>query len=277
MMPVIFIGHGSPMNAIKDNIYTQCWREIWEKIPKPKAIILFSAHWITEWYTAISTAENPEMIYDMYGFPPELYKVKYRAKGDPDLAKKIYSILAKQWTIQYLEDQSCHFKMDPTRWLDHGEWSILLHMFPETDIPVVSISLDYHIALDQLFEIGRALSPLRDEWVLIMWSGNIVHNLRAIDWSGTTIYPWARDFDKRIEENILKRNFADILNFESWSETKYAHPTVDHFLPLLPIIGASMEWDSPEFYNPDIAMGSLSMRSILWDQKMRSNKRSESS
>jgi 4,5-DOPA dioxygenase extradiol len=296
-MPVLFVGHGSPMNAIENNIHTESWRKIGEEIQRPKAIILFSAHWITEWYTAISSAKNLEMIYDMYGFPPELYKVQYPAEGDLELAERIASVIARneaiqssvlqkpglprqsrapssQWQEQYYDalawskkNKRWNVELDPTRGLDHGEWSVLRHMFPEADIPVVSISLDYRLTRASFLDIGRALASLREEWVLIIWSGNIVHNLRAIDWSNSMIHPWARDFDSKIEENILSRNFANIVDFESWKDTKNAHPTVDHILPLLPLLGAISSWDIPVFYTPDITMGSLSMRSILWNSE----------
>ncbi len=260
-MPLIFIGHGSPMNAIEDNIYTKSWKHIWSRLPRPRAILMFSAHWITSGVTMISTSENPKMIYDMWWFPSELYHVNYPVPGSSDVAHEI---------IDLLESNNFPIQQDPLRWIDHGVWSVLVHLFPDANIPVVSMSLDYTLSPKALFHLGEILSILRDQWVLIIASGNIVHNLRAIDWSWENIFPWAVDFDLRVGMGITtwknSKEFMDILDFWSWGDiSKMAHPTYDHLIPLFPLLGATSTDDSVYFYTPEISMGSLSMRSIIWE------------
>lgn len=187
--PVIFVGHGSPMNAIETNEYTESWKNMAASFEKPKAIIIFSAHWSTNGATRIGAMEKPDMIYDMYRFPDELYKIQYPARGDSEVVDKITKLVP--W-----------IQKDTTRGLDHGIWSVLIHMFPEADIPVIPVSLDYNLPPKKLFELGRLIRELRDEGILIMGSGNIVHNLRAIDWSGTKTYPWAMMFDAKVADLI---------------------------------------------------------------------------
>ncbi len=259
-MPILFIGHGSPMNAIESNQYTQSWRNIGKTLPKPRAILMLSAHWITEWEIRISMSEKPEMIYDMGGFPPELYRVRYDAPGSREIAEEI---------IDIFDTKNIKIIPDLTRGFDHGVWSTLIHLFPAADIPVITMSLDYRASPRQLVELGESLAILREQWILIMWSGNIVHNLGAIDWSGDHIYPWAIKFDSRIADGLIAwKNsplWESILEFRSWWDiSRLAHPTYDHLLPLFPLLGASLSDDRVEFYTPDIAMGSLSMRSIVW-------------
>lgn len=256
-MPVVFIGHGSPMNAIENNIYTESWKYIGQSIPRPKAIVLFSAHWITEWHTAVSVASELDMIYDMYWFPPELYDVAYPAKGSPELAHKIITLLKKEDFPILSEDN---------RGIDHGEWSVLTHMFPFADIPVVSVSLDYQMTTEWLMSVWQDLAPLREEWILFIWSGNIVHNLSAMNWLDNTPYPWAYEFDDRVASLIQERKYIEITWYESWGDmSRLSHPTIDHFLPLLPLLGMLEEEDIPDFFTPDIVMGSLSMRSVVWE------------
>ncbi len=256
-MPVIFVGHGSPMNAIETNAYTESWSAFREHIPeRPRAILMFSAHWIATWETRISTASHPEMIYDMYGFPEELYRVRYDAPGAPGIATEIRDILA--W-------QGIEVIRDAERGYDHGIWSVLMHIFPDADIPVVQISLDYSASPQYLYDVGKQLSMLREQGILILWSGNIVHNLGAIDWSWDRVYPWAVEFDRRIEQGIISREYEDIMEFEQWGDmTRLAHPMHDHLLPLFPLLGAVSDADNVNFFTPEISMGSLSMRSIVW-------------
>lgn len=261
-MPLLFIGHGSPMNALEENKYTQSWKEIWKKLPKPRAILVFSAHWITENETRIWTGNFPSMIYDMYGFPSELYKVNYPASGSPEIANEIYETLSEAWI---------NISKDPDRGFDHGIWSTLIHIFPEADIPVIPISLDYFASPESLVQFWELLADFRKKWILIIGSGNIVHNLRMIDFSGSQIYPWAREFDKRVTDGLESwKNtpfWNEILQFQSWWKiSELAHPSYDHLLPLFPLMGASSAEDRVEFFTPDIDMGSLSMRSILWSE-----------
>lgn len=257
-MPVIFIGHGSPMNAIETNTYSESWKEIWNSIPEPRAILIFSAHWITPWSTQISTSDNPPMIYDMGGFPDELYRVQYPAKGSQSIAKEIKEYIENTTSIKIGEH--------PTRGLDHGSWSILLHLFPHANIPVISMSIDYLASPESLFNLGASLTSLREQWILIVGSGNTVHNLMMIDWSNTMQYPWAIEFDKKIETLVKNNDITSLFWFEEWGNiSKLAHPTYDHLLPIFPLLWATESDDTVQFLTPDIVMGSLSMRSIVWN------------
>ncbi len=255
-MPLLFIGHGSPMNALETNTYTDSWKKIGESIThRPRAILMLSAHWITEWEMRVNMTETPEMIYDMYGFPEELYRVRYDSLWSSDFATEIIRELAGKNAIIW----------DISHWLDHGAWSTLIHLFPEADIPVIQMSLDYSKSPLWHYEFGKKLKTLREKGILIIGSGNIVHNLRAIDWTGKEQYPWAIEFDRRVSADIQEGNHEDILNFHNWWDiSRLAQPSHDHLLPLIPMLGAIDESDIVEFFTPDIAMGSLSMRSIAW-------------
>lgn len=258
-MPLIFIGHGSPMNAIEKNEFTESWSDLWHSLPIPRAILILSAHWITEGETRISTMWNPDMIYDMYGFPRELYGLKYSAPGSPEISKEILEKIRgheKSGQYPYLED--------PKRGYDHGTWSTLMHLFPSATIPIISMSLDYRQSLRWHYNLGKKLQSLREEWILIVWSGNIVHNLGAIDWSGKMKYQWAEEFDHRIAKDVTEWNHEDIIESLSWENARFAHPSHDHLLPLLPLLGASDDNDMIEFLTSEIVLGSLSMRSIVW-------------
>ncbi|MBC7504043.1 dioxygenase [Candidatus Gracilibacteria bacterium] len=290
-MPIIFIGHGSPINAIESNKYTESWSDIGKNLEKPRAILIFSSHWITEGETRISTSEKPEMIYDMVGFPPELYRVRYDAPGSPEIAEEICSVISRvpfshadagriSSVVQnelnpadsslYLEGQkSTKIIPDPIRGFDHGVWSTLVHLFPAADVPVISMSLDYRATPESLFHLGEQLRVLRESGILIIGSGNIVHNLGAIDWSGEKAHNWAVEFDARFASGLKSGKnspeWMSLLDFQSWGDISHlAHPSYDHLLPLFPLMGASSTTDRVEFYTPDIAMGSLSMRSVVW-------------
>jgi 4,5-DOPA dioxygenase extradiol len=255
-MPVVFIWHGSPMNAIEDNIYTKSWEKIAESIPLPRAILIFSAHWIASGDTRISHQLEPKMIYDMGGFPPELYEVKYEAPGSLEISSEIQSLLLQN---------NIKTTLDHNRWFDHGVWSVLMHMFPSANIPVICMSIDYSSSPESLYRLWESLRILRESWILIMGSGNIVHNLRAIDWTGDHMYNWALDFDKKISDLITKRDIQWLFEFRSWWDmSRLAHPTFDHLLPIFPLLGASEQEDVVSFFTPEISMGSLSMRSIVW-------------
>lgn len=254
-LPIVFIGHGSPMNAIEENVFTKTWKAIGQSLPRPRAIIMLSAHWVSEWETRISTSEAPEMIYDIYGFPDELYRVKYPAPGSTTIAQEIIETLWEDFPVT--EDRD--------HWLDHGAWSTLIHLFPEANIPVIQISLDYTKLMIWQFDFGRKLAGLREQWILIIGSGNIVHNLRMIDWTAKNTYSWAREFDRRVAEWITSKAYNDILDFESWGEiARLAQPSYDHLLPLIPLLGTLDNTDSIEFFTEEIVMGNLSMRSMVW-------------
>lgn len=253
-MPVVFIGHGSPMNAIENNDYTEGWKEIAERIPKPKAIISISAHWFTKG-TKIMNEENPKTIYDMYGFPKKLYEIIYNSPGSPTFAKTSKELITK--STEY----------DNSWGIDHGTWSVLVHMYPERDIPVFQISIDANASPDTHYQIGNELSALRDEGVLIFGSGNIVHNLRLVDWHMENKgFDWAYKFDDFINENILNKNHENILKYRDLGDiAKLAVPTPDHFYPLLYILGASSEEDKITSFNKFCELGSLTMTSYLFE------------
>ena len=252
-MPMMFIGHGSPMNAIEDNRYTRSWKEMAKKIPKPESIVSISAHWYTNG-TKIMNEENPKTIYDMYGFPKELYEISYNVPGNPKLAENVKSLISKQSVF------------DNSWGIDHGTWSVLVHMYPERDIPVFQISIDASAPPEVHYQTGKELKSLRDQGVLLFGTGNIVHNLRMIDWGmDDKGFDWAYKFDDYIRENIENRNHENVINYLSLGETaKLAVPTPDHFNPILYILGAYDKEDKISTYNNSCMMGSLSMTSYLF-------------
>jgi 4,5-DOPA dioxygenase extradiol len=249
MYPVIFIGHGSPMNAIDQNEFTENWRKIALSIPKPKIILSISAHWVTRG-TQITGNEDPKTIYDFYGFPQELYQVQYPAKGDVDFANRVNELLGDA--------------IISTSWgLDHGTWSVLSVMYPDADVKVLQISLDHFKTPAEHYEIGRKLHSLRDN-VLIMGTGNVVHNLRLASFNAKGGFEWAEPFDNYIRENIINRNHDNIINYQNIPNYQLAIPTTEHFDPLLYIIGAATEDDKIEVYNEKYIYGSLSMTSYVF-------------
>lgn len=252
MFPVIFIGHGSPMNAIEDNEYTRGWQQIAASIPKPTAILCISAHWVTQG-TKVLTQKDPKIIYDFYGFPQELYEVIYKAKGAPKLAKETQELVG---AADAKDDE----------WgIDHGTWSVLNIMYPKADIPVYQMSIDDKASPQELFEIGNKIKPLRDKNVLILGSGNIVHNLRMIDFNMEGGFDWAYDFDNFIKDKIVKREYASILNYrEMGNISRYSVPTTEHFNPLLYILGSTDVKDEVHIYNNLCMGGSLSMTSYVF-------------
>ncbi len=256
--PVIFIGHGSPMNAIEENIYTKSWEQIGKAIlVKPRAILMISAHWITEWETRINTTWNPKMIYDMYGLPPELYTLQYSCPGSLEIAEEIIELFSPEYKII----------PDDQHGIDHGAWSTLIHLFSEADIPVIQMSLDYSKSPEWHYNFWKQLKNLREQGILIIGSGNFVHNLRAIDWTNQIQYPWAIEFDDRFASAIREKKYESLFAFKSWWDiSRLAHPTHDHILPIFPLLGALDDPDSPRFYTGEITLGSLSMRSVVWSE-----------
>lgn len=251
-MPGVFIGHGSPMNAIDDNSFRQSWVELGQKLPTPNAILSISAHWITRGTTKVTAMEQPKTIHDFGGFPNELYQQQYPAKGSPIFAKD---------TINLVSNPSILPDMD---WgLDHGTWSVLLPMYPKAQIPVYQLSIDYSKPPQFHYDLGLQLKALRDKGVLILGSGNIVHNLGAMNYANKP-YDWALEFDNAIKKDIDTKNHQDVINFQNLgSVAKLAHPSYDHFLPLLYILALQEENEKVLYFNESFDLGSISMRSLI--------------
>jgi len=249
-MPVLFVGHGNPMNAIEKNEYHNKWAEIGRSLLKPKAILVVSAHWLTKG-TKVTAMEMPKTIHDFAGFPDELFAQQYPAKGSPEFAKEAQSLITKT-------------KVQPDfEWgLDHGTWSVLLPMFPTADIPVFQLSIDYSQPPQYHYDLAKELYTLRKKGVLIIGSGNIVHNLEMIDWNGKP-YDWTIEFDAKIKNFIDERNHSAIINYEKLgSIAKLAVPTNDHYLPLLYSLALQEKNESVAYFNEKCEMGSMSMRSV---------------
>ena len=252
-MPVLFVGHGSPMNAIEENEYTRGWREIAAKIPNPAAILAISTHWFTEG-SRLADAAKPRTIYDMYGFPDELYRVKYSAPGAPDLARETQKMINRD------------VRMDNTWGIDHGAWSVLHRMYPAADIPVYQLSVDRRANAETHFQIGRELDRLREKGVLIFGSGNVVHNLGKISWGMAGGYPWADEFDRYIQAKVADRQFGDVINYKSAGKSaELAFVTPEHFYPLLYVLGAARPDDKLTVFNDSCTLGAISMTCYLFD------------
>lgn len=251
-MPVLFVGHGSPMNAIEDNTFSRAWSALGKTLEKPKAILSVSAHWFTRG-TKVNDSPTPTMIYDMYGFPEELYRLKYPAPGSPELAYRVRSLIGELVTV------------DNTWGLDHGTWSVLHRVFPKADIPIVQLSINAMLTPAEHYAIGQKLRLLRDEGVLIFGSGNVVHNLSRVDWRMNDGQPWAQEFDQSIHQAILSSDHDSVIHYERIGESaQLSVPSMDHFAPLLYILGASDEDDTISVFNADCTLGSMSMTSYLF-------------
>ena len=251
-MPVLFVGHGSPMNAIIPNAFNKQWREIGDKLPKPKAILCISAHWETRG-TKVTAMSKPKTIHDFGGFPQKLFDTQYPAPGSPYFAQQV---------IELMKD--VHVEKDLDWGLDHGSWSVLNQMFPEADIPTFQLSLDYLAKPEDHFKIGMKLKTLRSKGVLILGSGNIVHNLGRMD-SSNKPHDWALSFDALVKERIESGNFASLVGYRGLgASASMSIPTAEHFLPLLYVLGAKDTADNLGFFNETIDLGSISMRSIYF-------------
>lgn len=255
-MPVLFVGHGSPMNAIEDNRWSRGFRSLARLLPRPRAILSISAHWFLPG-TFLTANERPETIHDFGGFPQPLFEMKYPAPGDVDLARRVVGLLG--------EDRASL----RTDWgLDHGTWSVLHHLYPPAFHPVVQLSIDRRLSPADHIEIGRALGPLREQGVLIMGSGNVTHNLRhamASFRSGDRSTPsWANDFDAEVARAIEQHDGDFLARAVETDTGRMSHPTLDHYLPLLYAAGAAGAHDSVEFPITGFDGGSLSMRSVIF-------------
>lgn len=246
----MFIGHGSPMNAIENNEYTRVWRNLGERF-KPQAIIVISGHWFTDGIRTQSVME-PEKINDMYGFPEELYQLRYPVSGDKDLTEQLLKLLPGT-------------QIDDTWGIDHGAWSILVHMYPEADVPVVQLSVNREASPAIQYEVGQKLKDLRDQGYMIIGSGNVVHNLREMDFRSSDPRPWAKSFDDHVESWIQEGLYEKVIDYLSFGqEAKASVPTPEHFYPLLSILGAAEDNDQLEVFNKAVELGSVSMTSYLF-------------
>lgn len=259
-MPVIFIGHGSPMNAIEDNRFVRGWHEAAQKIPRPKAILCISAHWET-WGTLVTASEQPRTIHDFGGFPQALYDMEYPAPGSAALGKKVKELV-----------KSAEVGMDLDWGFDHGSWSVLSRMYPEADVPVVQLSLDYTQQPDFHYQLARELAPLREEGILILGSGNIVHNLRRMtlknnDYSTFNepyALDWAVEADHILKVLIRERKHTDLVNYrELGSAVQQAVPTPEHYLPLLYALALQEDDEDVEMFNDEPLAGSITMTSLI--------------
>ena len=252
-LPAIFFGHGNPMNAVLSNSYTEGWRRIGEQTPRPKAILSISAHWYVPG-TGVTISPAPRTIHDFGGFPPELYQVQYPAAGDPELARRVQKMLAPL-PVSLVDSWG----------LDHGTWSVLRHLYPDADIPVVQLSIDETKPATFHFELGRKLAPLRDEGVLIVGSGNLVHNLHTYAWGRhmPDPYDWAIRFESKARQMIQAGEYQQLIDYETLGEdAMLSIPTPDHYLPLLYVIATRREGEPVSFPVEGVDGGSISMLAV---------------
>jgi 4,5-DOPA dioxygenase extradiol len=247
-MPAIFFGHGSPMNALQDNRYTAAWQALAAAMPKPKAILAVSAHWITHG-TAVAATTAPETIHDFGGFPQGLFDLRYPAPGDPALAQQVRELLAP-----------IDVQMDHAWGLDHGAWSVLIKAFPQADIPVLQLSIDGGQSNAFHVEIGRKLSVLREAGVLIIGTGNVVHNLRMMTRGDAPAYDWAVRFNDRVRDCLLRNDVEQLIDYPQWGrDAQWSAPTPEHFSPLLYVIGARRDDERISIAVDGIEAGAISM------------------
>ncbi len=253
VLPAIFFGHGSPMNAIETNVYTEAWRKIGEQVGKPRAVLSISAHWYVE-ATAVTGAVQPRTIHDFGGFPPPLFQVQYPAPGDKALCARVRELLSP-----------VPVTMDDSWGLDHGTWSVLRHVYPEADVPIVQLSIDATEPAAFHYALGQALAPLRSEGILIVGSGNIVHNLRMYAWDRDSQAPhdWAIRFERLAREMIGAGNHQPLIQYPHLgSDAALSIPTPEHYLPLLYVLGSGLADEPVTFPVSGIEGGSVSMLSV---------------
>jgi 4,5-DOPA dioxygenase extradiol len=251
--PVVFVGHGNPMNALARNQYTEGWRALGISLPRPRAIVCVSAHWYVP-RVAVTAMPRPRTIHDFGGFPPQLYQVAYPAPGSPELAQRISEVLAP-----------LAVDLDQSWGLDHGTWSVLMHVYPDASIPVVQLSIDETKDAATHYQIAKRLAPLRDEGVLIVGSGNIVHNLHAYAWcdDAAAPYDWALRFDRLARDLLARGDFAPLVDYESLGrDALLAAPTPDHYLPLLYVIAQRQQAEPVSFPVAGFDGGSISMLAV---------------
>lgn len=256
-MPVLFMGHGSPMNAIESNVWTNEWKHLGRELPTPTAVLCISAHWLTRG-TAVTSMGHPRTIHDFQGFPRELFSIEYPAPGAPDIADAT-RLLISSTTVHADHDWG----------LDHGAWSVLRQMYPDANIPVVQLSIDYHQSGSFHLALGDQLKALREHGVLILGSGNLVHNLGMIAWDHISdpgfAYPWAEEANSLFKSQLLSRDMERLTNVSHFNEAqKLAVPTPDHFWPMLYALGAAYKDEEPQFFTDSAVGGSLTMTSVRW-------------
>ena len=252
-MPAIFLGHGNPLNALQQNAWTKGWATIGQALPRPKAIVCISAHWYLP-ATLVTAMPQPRTIHDFGGFPRELYQVQYGAPGSPELASRVQQLLAP-----------LSVELDHSWGLDHGTWSVLMHVYPEADVPVIQLSIDETQPAAFHFELGQRLTSLRDEQILIMGSGNMVHNLHTYAWGRhiSEPYDWAVRFEESAKQLMLAGEFAPLIDYESLGrDAVLSIPTTDHYLPLLYVLGARRENEEISFPVAGVDGGSVSMLTV---------------
>lgn len=253
-LPTLFVGHGSPMNAILDNDFSRAWRRIGESLPTPRAILVVSAHWMTRGLSLVNIAARPTTIHDFGGFPQSLYQVEYPAPGAPDVARAVIDLVKH------------HQLAADDHWgLDHGAWSVLMHLFPKADVPTFQLSLDLSKSPAEHFALGQELKALRQRGVLIVASGNLVHNLRAVAWDGGPPADWAVEFDALMAKAIGEGDYGTVVDAarKFGRLTQMAHPTPDHLWPVLYPLAVADPADALTFFNEGIDLGSIAMRSFM--------------
>ena len=250
-MPAVFLGHGNPMNAIERNAFHESWARLGTLLPRPKAVLCISAHWEAPG-VRVTSARQPETIHDFYGFPEALFAVEYPAHGDPELAQRVSALLHGHDVV-----------LDSERGLDHGAWGVLSAMYPAAEVPVVQLSMDTRQSPQFHYDLAKKLAPLRDEGVLILGSGNIVHNLRAFRYDDPAAPGWAIEFNEAVKRKMSHGDHQALIDYRGLSEhVALAVPTIEHYLPLIYVLGVQDAQDEVEFMN-DVVLSTISMTSLL--------------
>jgi 4,5-DOPA dioxygenase extradiol len=251
-LPAIFFGHGSPMNAIEENRFTETWSAIGSELPRPRGIVAVSAHWYTNG-SGVTAMQHPPTIHDFGNFPQELHRYEYPAPGDPQLATRVRSLLAPS-----------DVALDRSWGLDHGTWSVLCHVYPKANIPIVELSIDALLSPAGHYELARRLAPLRDEGVLVMGSGNVVHNLEQMRWgSDAPPAPWASEYESKVRRAILDGDTQALINYDKLTpDAALAAPDIEHYLPLLYVLAVRHDGEQPVFPTAGIVASSISMLSV---------------